>query len=54
MLRTEPLTTASPLGNRSGGASLVVSLETADIRELDHLAELERLGGTMLRGVNLQ
>ncbi len=46
--------TARSLGNSSGGSPLVVSLKSADIGELDDLAKLGRLDGTMFRRVHLQ
>jgi hypothetical protein len=42
------------LGSRSGGATLVVSLKTADIRELDDLPQLRRLHGAMVGRVQFQ
>ena len=39
---------------RSGGNAFVVSLQAADVGELDHVPELGRLHGAMVRRVHLQ
>ena len=50
----ETVGTEKSLGNGSRDTPLVVALETADIRELDHLPELGWLDGAKRRRVHLQ
>lgn len=45
---------ARPTGNRSGRAPLVVSLESAGIRKLDHLPEIGWLHRAMVGRVHVQ